>query len=54
MTKIVEEQQLLAAMLICASLLVPTHLEATSAVNQESRANEQILIIKPTQSEPWG
>ena len=52
--KIAEERQLLAAVLTCTGLLVPTHLGATGAANQESRANEQISIIKPTQPEPWG
>ncbi len=51
MTKIVEEQQLLAVVLTHASLLVSTHLRATGAANQESCINEQILIIKSIQSE---
>ena len=54
MAKIAKEQQLLAIVLIHASLLVLTHLKATGAANQESHVNEQILIIKPTQSESWG
>ena len=51
MAKIAEEQQLLAIVLTCASLLVPTHLEATGAANQESHADEQILIIESIQFE---